>query len=217
MDATEFAGKIDHTLLTKNQSLGDLDGLLDEARKHGMNVCVPPSRVGYAADRFGEGEIVSVVGFPLGYNATEVKQREAELTVEAGATETDVACNLSYLESGEEEVFRRDLGEVVDAVDVPVKAVIESGLLDEDGVRRASRLSVEAGADYVKTCTGFVGGGVTVKDVEWVRDEVGEEVGVKASGGIRDWKAATRLLEAGADRIGASRGDELVMGFLENQ
>lgn len=217
MDPTEFAGKIDHTLLSKNQSLGDLDGLLDMARKHGMNVCVPPSRVGYVADKFGEGEIVSVVGFPLGYNSTEVKQSEAELVVEAGATEIDVACNLGYLESGEEEEFRSDVEQVVDVVDVPVKAVIESGLLDEEGVRRASRLLVEAGVDYVKTCTGFVGGGVKVKDVEWIRDEVGEGVGVKASGGIRNWKAALRLLESGADRIGSSRGDDLVRGYLENQ
>lgn len=217
MDAREFAARIDHTLLAKDHTIEDVDALLREASRYGTNVCVPPSRVEYAADRFDAGEIVTVVGFPLGYNATEVKLFEAERAVEMGATELDVACNVSHLKSGEHEEFGRDVERVVGATDVDTKAIIETGLLDEEEVRRASRLCVEAGADYVKTSTGFVGRGVTTRDVELVRSAVGDGVGVKASGGIEGYEAALGLLEAGADRIGASRGAEIMRDFLGDQ
>lgn len=207
----ELAPRVDHTLLEKDAPASTYDELAEEARRYGTNVCVPPSRLERVADV--EGEIVAVVGFPHGTTTPEAKAHEARLAVEAGATEVDTACNVSLLKSDEYDAYVADVRAVVDAVpDVPTKAIIETGLLSDEEKRRSASLCVEAGAEYVKTCTGYAPGEATVEDVRLLKDTVGDDARIKASGGISDAESAVRLLEAGASRIGASAGDEIVSG-----
>jgi deoxyribose-phosphate aldolase len=206
----EIAQRVDHTLLDKDAPASAYERLSEEAKRYGTNVCVPPSRLGSVAEV--EREIAAVVGFPHGTTTSESKAHEARLAVEAGATEIDMACNVSLLKSDQRDAYVRDVRAVADAVSVPVKAIIETGLLSDDEKRLSARLCVEAGAEYVKTCTGYAPGEATVEDVSLLKDAVGEDARVKASGGIRDAESAIRLLEAGASRIGASAGEEIVRG-----
>ena len=208
----EIAQRVDHTLLNKDAPASAYDELVDEAERYGTNICVPPSRLDRVPDGFG-GEVVAVVAFPHGTTAPEAKAHEARLAVEAGATEVDMACNVSLLKSDEEDAYVHDVRAVVEAVpEVPVKAIIETGLLSDEEKRRSASLCVEAGAEYVKTCTGYAPGKATVEDVRLLKEAVGDDALVKASGGIRDAESAMRLLDAGASRIGASAGDEIVRG-----
>lgn len=208
----KIAQRVDYTLLDKGAPASAYDELVDEARRYGTNVCVPPSRLDRVPDGF-EGEVVAVVGFPHGTTTPEAKAHEARLCVEAGATEVDMACNVSLLKSNEDDAYVADIRAVVEAVpDVPVKTIIETGLLSDDEKRHSASLCVEAGADYVKTCTGYAPGEATVEDVRLLKEVVGDDARVKASGGIRDAESAVRLLEAGASRIGASAGDEIARG-----
>ncbi|MDY6765631.1 MAG: deoxyribose-phosphate aldolase [Halobacteria archaeon] len=218
MDSKELAAKIDHTLLYKDHTLEDLDRLVEEANEYGMNVCVPPSRVGYVTDELEvEGEIATVIGFALGYNTTDVKVTETERALDDGATEIDMACNVSELKSGNYDSFMDDVEGVVEASGgAPVKAIIETGILTEDEKRRASNLCVEAGADYIKTCTGFFEGKATLNDVRLIKDEVGDRAKIKASGGIGDYESASEMIDAGASRIGASSGYEIMNDFVNN-
>lgn len=206
---TDIAGRVDHTLLDKDAPASAYDELAEEAAELGMNVCVPPSRLDHVADV--EGEVSAVVAFPHGTTTPEAKAKEARLCVDAGATEVDMACNVSLLKSDEDEAFVRDVRAVV-GTGVMTKAIVETGLLSDEEKRRAARLCVEAGADYVKTCTGYAPGEATVEDVRLLKEVVGDDALVKASGGIRDAESALRLLEGGASRIGASAGDEIVRG-----
>ncbi|MFW5983702.1 MAG: deoxyribose-phosphate aldolase [Halobacteria archaeon] len=208
MNTQEFASCVDHTLLDKDHTAAEVDRVVEEAARYGTNVCLPPSRLDRVPDCF-DGEVVAVVGFPHGTTTTSVKEYEAREAVEAGATEVDVACNLSAFLSGDEDAFVRDVRRVANTTPT-TKAIIETGLLDDDDKRRTARLCVEAGADYVKTCTGYAPGKATVDDVRLLTDAVGDEARVKASGGVRDARTARRLLEAGASRIGTSAGAEIV-------
>ena len=208
----EIAQRVDHTLLNKDAPASAYDELVDEAERYGTNICVPPSRLDRVPDGFG-GEVVAVVAFPHGTTTPEAKAHEARLAVEAGATEVDMACNVSLLKSDENDAYVHDVRAVVEAVpEVPVKAIIETGLLSDEEKRRSASLCVEAGAEYVKTCTGYAPGKATVEDVRLLKEVVGDDALVKASGGIRDAESAMRLLDAGASRIGASAGDEIVSG-----
>ncbi len=209
MNLKQFAGRVDHTLLDKDAPASAYDGLADEATRYGTNVCVPVSRLDRVADV--NGEVAAVVGFPHGTTTPEVKAYEAREAVDAGATEVDVACNVSLLKSGEDDAFKSDIRAVVET-GATTKAIIETGLLDDDEKRRAARICAEAGAEFVKTCTGYASGKATVEDIRLLKDEVGDEARVKASGGVRDAEEALRLLKAGASRIGASAGDQLVRG-----
>ena len=206
--ANRLASLVDHTLLDKDHTAAGIDRVVEEATRYGTNVCLPPSRLDRVPDGFG-GEVVAVVGFPHGTTTASVKEYEAREAVEAGATEIDVACNVSSLLSDEDDVFVQDVRAVVET-GATTKAIIETGLLNDDEKRRAARLCVEAGADYVKTCTGYAPGGATVEDVRLLSDAVGDDARVKASGGVRDAETARRLLEAGASRIGTSAGAEIV-------
>jgi len=211
----EIAQRVDHTLLDKDAPASAYDELVGEAERHGTNVCVPPSRLDRVPDGF-EGEVVAVVGFPHGTTVPGAKAHEARLAVEAGATEVDMACNVSLLKSGEDDAYVADVRAVVDTVpDVPTKAIIETGLLSDEEKRHSASLCVEAGAEYVKTCTGYAPGEATVEDVRLLKEAVGDDALVKASGGVGDAKSAVRLLEAGASRVGASAGDEIVRGARE--
>jgi len=208
----DIASRVDHTLLDKDAPASAYDEIIDEAKRYGTNICLPPSRLKRVPDDF-EGEVVAVVGFPHGTTVSEAKAHEARLAVEAGATEVDMACNVSLLKSDEEDAYVADIRAVVEAVpDVTTKAIIETGLLDNEEKRRSARYCVEAGADYVKTCTGYAPGEATVGDVRLLKKTVADEARVKASGGVCDAEGALSLLEAGASRIGASAGDEIVRG-----
>ncbi len=215
-DAETLGSAIDHTLLDKDHTTEDVDEAVRTADDYGMNICLPPSRIERVPASF-MGEVCSVVGFPLGYNDTETKVFEAQRASEDGATEVDVACNVSHLKSRNYYEFRSDVERVVEAADVRVKAIIETGLLSKSEIKRASKLCVEAGADYVKTCSGFTDGEATPSDVRTIREAVGEGVGVKASGGIRSYSDVVEMVRAGATRIGSSSGKEIIEEFSQSQ
>lgn len=204
----KIAPRVDHTLLDKDHTAAEVDRVVEESARYGTNVCLPPSRLEHVPDGF-DGEVVTVVGFPHGTTTASVKAYEAREALEAGATEIDVACNVSALLSGEDDVFVRDVRAVVET-GATTKAIIETGLLNDEEKRHAARLCVKAGVDYVKTCTGYAPGEATVDDVRLVSDTVGKDARVKASGGVRDAETARRLLEAGASRIGTSAGAAIV-------
>ncbi|MFP4633296.1 MAG: deoxyribose-phosphate aldolase [Halobacteriota archaeon] len=208
MERDEFAGAIDHTLLSKDARRSDFEAAVDVARELGLNVCLPPSRLDLAADL--DGEVMTVVGFPMGYSETEVKVREAEIAVERGADSVDVACDVTRMKSGEFEAFHDDLAAVVE-VAPSTKAILEVGLLTDVEVRRAAELAVDAGVDYLKTSTGYFGN-VSLDDVALLAG-LELDVEVKASGGVRSAERALRLLEAGASRVGSSAGAEIAREF----
>ena len=210
MDETELAAKIDHTVLGPDTRWEDVRRVMDEATEYGMNACIPPCYVADAAEYAPEVTLATVVGFPHGHHRPEVKRREAELAAEDGADELDVVVNVGRLLSGDDALVREDLEAVVEATPLPVKVIIETALLDDDQKRRACELAAEADADYVKTSTGFADGGATLHDVALMSDY---GLKVKASGGIGSYTKAERMLDAGADRIGASSGVDIVEDF----
>jgi deoxyribose-phosphate aldolase len=209
MDRTEFAARIDHTVLGPATTPADVRRVLDEAVAHGMNACIPPCYVAEAAEYAPDVTLVTVVGFPHGHHETRVKCAEAGAAWRAGAAELDVVLNVGRLKAGEDDAVREDVAEVVAEVPVPVKVIIETALLTDGEKRRACEAARAADADYVKTSTGFADGGATVPDVELMS----EYLPVKASGGVGSYEEATAMLEAGAERIGASSGVAIVEGF----
>lgn len=219
IDATELALSIDQTLLKPTIGMKEAAEWMEANRGLGFaTLCVSPFLVPLAAQRLAGTEtlVCSVAGFPLGYSLTESKAEEARHLVGLGCTEVDMVLNFAALIEGEDAFVRDDIRAVVDAVDDAsegaglVKVILETGYLDEEQIRRGCALSVEAGAAYVKTSTGFGPRGASVGDVEIMRAAVGDEVGVKAAGGIRDLDSALALIEAGADRIGTSAGAEIL-------
>jgi deoxyribose-phosphate aldolase len=223
MDRTEFAGRIDHTVLGPETTLTDVRRVLDEAAEHGMNACIPPCYVAEASEYEADVTLVTVVGFPHGQHSTEAKRAEAVDAWRAGADELDVVVNVGRLKAGEDERVAGDLAEVVAAVPIPVKVIIETALLTREEKHRACEAAVAADADFVKTSTGFadgvasstqrangeaVSGGATVEDVELMA----EYLPVKASGGVGSYEEAMAMFEAGAERIGASSGVDIVSG-----
>jgi deoxyribose-phosphate aldolase len=174
-----------------------------------MNACVPPCYLDTASETAPEVTMVTVIGFPHGQHAPETKHTEAVRAWEAGADELDVVINVGRLRAGEGEAVTSELAEVVAAVPLPVKVIIEAPLLNDDEKRRACGCAVDADADVVKTATGFAEGGATVADVELMS----EFLPVKASGGVSSYGEAKAMLEAGAERIGASSGVTLVEEF----
>ncbi|MFB6152590.1 MAG: deoxyribose-phosphate aldolase [Haloarculaceae archaeon] len=204
-------GRIEHTVLGPETTPDDVIDVLDAAIEHGMRVCVPPCYVDLADSYAPTVGTATVVGFPHGQNDTSTKVHEAREAWEAGADELDVVLNVGRLRAGEDDDVRDDVAEVVAAVPVPVKVVVEAPLLSDDELRRASELVVDADADFLKTATGFSGGGATVPDVELMS----EYLPVKASGGVGSWSDAMAMFDAGAERIGTSSGDVVVREYLE--
>jgi deoxyribose-phosphate aldolase len=206
----EMAGYIDHTLLKPEATRDDITRLCNEAMENGFYaVCINPSYVEFAAAALkGSGVKVSaVVGFPLGATTTAVKAFETAEAIENGAAEVDMVIHIGALKSGDRQYVFNDIKAVVKAAKgKPVKVIIETGLLDDDQKVLACRLATEAGAAFVKTSTGFGPGGATVADVQLMRETVGPELGVKASGGVRTSGTAREMVEAGATRIGTSSG-----------
>lgn len=213
----QLAAFIDHTLLKPDASLSQIETLCAEAREHKFfSVCVNGSWVS-AARHFLEGsevKVASVVGFPLGAMAGDAKRFETEVAVDDGAHEIDVVLNIARLKAGDDKYVLRELIDVAEAADErTVKVILETCLLTDEEKVRACRLVVESGAHFVKTSTGFSTAGATVNDVRLMRETVGPKFGVKASGGVRDARAALAMIEAGATRLGTSSGIAIVNGL----
>ena len=207
----DIPARIEHTVLGPTTTWADVTDVLDTAIREGLRACLPPCYVGRAAEYAPNIDIATVVGFPQGQQTTAVKCHEARHAWEEGADELDVVANLGRLRGGEDDALDADLAEVVAAVPVPVKVIVEAPLLDEAKLRRVCQAAVDADADFVKTATGFADGGATVEDVALMS----EYLPVKASGGIGSWEQAKAMFEAGAERIGASSGDVIVAEYRE--
>ncbi len=213
MEKSKLAGMIDHTLLKPQATEADIVQLCQEAKENGFcSVCVNPAHVN-AARKLLTGttvKVCTVIGFPLGANTPEVKAFEARDAMTKGARELDMVINIGALKHGDFELVLRDIRGVAAEArredGIIVKVIIETALLTEAEKVKACELAVEAGADFVKTSTGFSGGGATPEDVRLMRKTVGSGVGVKASGGVKTLADALTMLEAGANRIGASAG-----------
>lgn len=217
MNPETIAKTIDHTLLDAASTRDDILRICGEARRYGFaTVCVNPYWVPLAARELaGSGVgVTTVVGFPLGASRTEIKAAEAKDAIDAGATEIDMVLNVGALKSGDREAALRDVKAVVEACKgkAQVKVIIETCYLTGDEKREASLICKEAGADFVKTSTGFGTGGATAEDVALIRAAVGPEMGIKASGGVRDLESARRMIAAGATRLGASASVAIVIG-----
>ncbi len=218
MNKQELAKYIDHTILKPEAQQSAIEKLCDEASQYGFaSVCVNPCYVPLCVEKLkGSGvDVCTVIGFPLGANATRTKAQEAALAASQGATELDMVINVGALKDGKEDYVEQDIQAVVDAVaevnpKALVKVIIETCLLTDDEKRIACRLSKAAGAHFVKTSTGFSKGGATVEDIALMRAEVGPDMGVKASGGIKNYEHTMAMIEAGASRIGASAGVAIV-------
>jgi deoxyribose-phosphate aldolase len=210
--ARDWAGFVDHTLLKPEASEADIQKLCEEAAQYGFaSVCVNPSWVRAASCHLrGTGvPVCTVVGFPLGATLADVKAYEARRAILDGAREVDMVINLGALKSGDDCAVEFDIRAVVEAsheYGVLVKVIIEAALLTDEEKVRACLAAMRAGADFVKTSTGFAKGGATVSDVALMRQTVGAGMGVKAAGGVKGISDARAMLEAGATRIGASVG-----------
>ena len=209
MNRAEFAARIDHTVLGPTTTRSDVERVLEEADSYGMNACIPPCYLSEAAAHAPDVTLATVIGFPHGTHSTAAKYGEAVDAWQTGADEADMVLNVGRLKAGDDEAVREDIEEVVAAVPIPVKVIIETALLTDHEKHRACEAAAAAGADFVKTSTGFADGGATVADVELMA----EYLPVKASGGVGTYGEAKAMLEAGAERIGASSGVELVEGF----
>jgi len=214
-----LAQLIDHTLLAATADASRIDALCDEAGAHGLfSVCVHPCWVPRAAAALAGGgvRVCTVVGFPLGANASAIKAAETQRAIADGADEIDMVLNLGWLAGGDDDAVEADIAAVVGAAEGRiVKVIVEIAHLDEAAIRRACGCAVRAGASFVKTSTGFGPGGATVEAVALMREVVGESIGVKASGGIRDASAARAMIAAGASRIGASASLKILAGWGE--
>jgi deoxyribose-phosphate aldolase len=214
--AGAVAGMIDHTLLKPDATRSDIEKLCREAAEfHFATVCVNPTWVAYAAARLrGTGVgVCSVVGFPLGATTADVKHYETRRAIFDGATEIDMVINIGALKSGDLETVGRDIQAVTTPcreANVVSKVIIEAALLTDEEKVSACTLSKAAGADFVKTSTGFASGGATAADVALMRRVVGAEMGVKAAGGVRDYEGLKAMVAAGATRVGASAGVRIV-------
>ncbi|WP_105994357.1 deoxyribose-phosphate aldolase [Staphylococcus simulans] len=213
----DYAKYIDHTLLKPDTTVDQIDKLIDEAKEYKFkSVCINPTYVKHAAEALKDSDVLvcTVIGFPLGANTSEVKAFEVEDAVKNGADELDMVINIGALKDGRYDEVQKDIEAVVKAADGhTVKVIIETVLLTEKEKRKASELSKAAGADFVKTSTGFAGGGATVEDVKLMKEVVGDDLEVKASGGVRNLEDFKAMLDAGATRVGASAGVQIIQGL----
>ena len=207
---------IDHTVLAADADEKKIEKLCQEARDNDFaSVCVNTCWVKKCAEllKGTDVNVCTVVGFPLGAMDTEAKAFEAALAVKNGATEVDMVLNVGYMKSGMYKEAEEDIRKVKQACDGKLlKVILETCLLTKEEIVKASELSAAAGADYVKTSTGFSKGGATAEDVALMRKTVGDKLGVKASGGIRDYETAMKMIEAGASRLGCSAGIAIING-----
>lgn len=217
----KLAKYIDHTLLKTDTTKEEINQLIEEAIKYDFaSVCINPHWVAHCYERLKDTDVqvCTVIGFPLGATSAETKTAEARRAITEGATELDMVINVGELKSGNDAFVKQDISKVVESATEKAltKVIIETSLLTEDEKIRACKLAKEANADFVKTSTGFSGGGATAKDIRTMRQAVGAYMGIKASGGIRDLETAYAMIEAGATRVGASSGVALVNSSQEN-
>ena len=215
ISASEMSKRIDHTLLKPEAPRSSFDSLCSEALQYGFKaVCVNSARVADVARKVRGSEVAvcAVVGFPLGAMHRAAKAFEAEKAIEDGATELDMVLNIGAMKDGDLKTVEADIRAVRQTAADPVilKVIIETCLLTDAEKMQASEIAKQVGADFVKTSTGFSSGGATAEDVALMRRIVGPEMGVKASGGIKDWETAMAMIKAGADRLGTSSGVVIV-------
>lgn len=208
---------IDHTILKAETTEEQVKIICDEAKEHGfMSVCVNACYAEYVSGQLKGTDVKTcvVVGFPLGSTLSEVKAFETKAAIEKGADEIDMVINVGALKDKKDDYVLQDIKAVVEAANgkALVKVIIETCLLTEEEKVRACQLSVKAGADFVKTSTGFSTGGATVEDIALMRKTVGPDLGVKASGGIRNFADSKAMIDAGATRIGASKSVAIIQG-----
>ena len=213
----QIARMIDHTLLKADANKEQVVTLANEAKEYNFaSVCVNPTWVHTSAQilQGTEVKVCTVIGFPLGATTPETKAFETKNAIENGATEVDMVINIGALKDKNDELVEKDIKAVVDAAKgkALTKVIIETSLLTDEEKVRACEIAVRAGTDFVKTSTGFSTGGATVEDIALMRKTVGPDIGVKASGGVRDREGAIAMIEAGATRIGASAGIAIVKG-----
>ncbi len=212
-----MAAAIDHTVLKPDAAQADIEKIAAEAKQHAFGaVCVNSCHVPLVAKLLSGSrvQVCSVVGFPLGAMDTLSKAFEAKTAVEAGATELDMVINVGALKSGDLKTVEADIRAVKEACgnDNVLKVIIETCLLTHEEKVQACKLAQNAGADFVKTSTGFSTGGASIEDIQLMKTTVGDDMLVKASGGIKDWESAEAMLKAGASRIGTSSGVIILQG-----
>ena len=215
MNVNQLAKYIDHTALTAEKTEQDILKLCDEAVKYGFySVCINPCHIPLAKEKLvgSDVKICTVLGFPLGANMTSVKAFETEQAIKAGAGEIDMVINVGWIKSQQWEKVKQDIQAVFNACNgTPFKMILETCLLTREEIVKACEICKAIGVAFVKTSTGFNKGGATVEDVALMKQTVGN-IGVKASGGIRDTQTALAMIKAGATRIGASAGIAIVEG-----
>jgi deoxyribose-phosphate aldolase len=212
---------IDHTLLKQDATKPQVEKLCAEAKEYGFaSVCVNPTWVKISAELLAGTpvKVCTVIGFPLGASTPETKAFETKDAISNGAGEIDMVLNVGALKSENHELVKKDVEAVVEAAKgkAIVKVILETCLLSKDEIKKASQISKNAGADFVKTSTGFSTGGATVEDVKLMREVVGPDLGVKASGAVRSLEDVEKMIEAGATRIGASSGVQIMQGLTSN-
>lgn len=216
-----IAKMIDHTLLKPEATKQQIEALCEEAREYNFaSVCVNPTWVSFSAEKLkgSDVKVCTVIGFPLGATTPETKAFETKNAIENGAEEIDMVINIGALKSGDYDLVEKDILAVTNAAKgkALTKVIIETCLLTDDEKVRACEIAVKAGADFVKTSTGFSTGGATPQDIALMRKTVGPEIGVKASGGVRSPEDAQSMMKAGATRIGASSGVKIVQGLTSD-
>lgn len=221
MNKKDLARMIDHTILKADATEMEVEKLCTEALEYNFaSVCINPSMVEKAANMLkgSDVKVCTVIGFPLGATTTEVKAFETEDVIKKGATEVDMVINIGKLKEGNIEYVKKDIEAVVNAAKgkALTKVIIETCLLTDEEKVTACKLSKEAGADFVKTSTGFSTGGATASDIKLMRETVGTDLGVKASGGVRSLEDAMAMIENGATRIGASASIAICEGTKSN-
>lgn len=217
-----IAGMIDHTLLKPDATRAQIEQLCKEGRKYNfVTVCVNPVWVKLCKELLAGSEvkICTVSGFPLGASKSEIKAKEAEEAIKDGADEIDMVMNIGAFKTGDFKLVEEDIKAVRSVIgkDNILKVIIEVALLTNEEKVKAAEIVKSCGADFVKTSTGFGYGGATIEDVKLLRKIAGENMGVKASGGIRDYQTAMNLIQAGANRIGTSSGVLIVQESLKKE
>ena len=222
MNNAELAKMIDHTILKANATQSDIEKLCEEAKKYNFaSVCVNPYWVPLASDLLKNStvKVCTVIGFPLGATSSESKASETEIAILQGADEVDMVINVGAMKNNQTDIVEKDILSVVNSArktgkaqnkNITVKVILETCYLTKDEIKNACLCAKNAGADFVKTSTGFGTGGATVEDVKLMKETVGSSMEVKASGGIRDYKTAIKMIEAGATRLGTSSGIAIV-------
>jgi len=210
-----IAQMIDHSLLKPDATKEEIRNLCEEGKKYGfVSVCVNPVWVSFCSDllKGSKVRICTVSGFPLGANKPEVKAKEAETAIKEGSFEIDMVANIGALKSGDFKLVEEDIKAVRSAIgkEKILKVIIETAVLTNEEKIKATQIIMACGADFVKTSTGFGYSGATVEDVKLLKKVVGDKIRIKASGGIRDYETALKLIEAGASRIGTSSGVKIV-------